>query len=528
LRQFIKVTFLQFRKKIQLAPQGGFGVKTLVRLRWFFIGAFIAALLSFAAAVLVIQFPRMQVRLFGEPNYHSLFSQVIAEDLNRVTGNPVGVYADEDLAGCDQARNHISVSLSPGLPQRAEPYPLTVDTSPVAEIRYSQRKKMICVLYAIEHTSKGVLGKLPIFAVNPSFDFPQTPESIAGNFVASRFRTIDHIETSSLAGWNWRSLAYEKNGPGVEALRKQWPVLPTFAAQKNFAGKVADYYRSHRNSATKATEQVCLSLSGFCAIALIVLFRRCSALAKNERQITLASYAGGSASRVVKLAGKISFPRFLFCRDISDYIEAVYLRQTEALLITEEWQEARRQFTMPAQPTNPATEARAATGMTSRRLLKLLNYTPTPRDEQETEAQAQNAVRLAVKIVVQGQALRNFAIPQGLLPGELSVVVVMAATDILKTLLAGSGGLACFGQHRMSATRLRKAVMNHRPAMTGSPAAYAKALNWLMRHGVVNELNESAVLSYSITVGEDKLTEQGLSIRNFLIRENQKRRGGKA
>gem|GEM_PF-4041556 len=99
----------------QLAPKEG-KVRTLVHLRWFFLGVLLATMALLGGTYVAVQAPFVQVSMFGEPNYLSLFSRVVADYIYDEHGQPVGVFADEDLAGCDLRRNNIHITMPPGLP----------------------------------------------------------------------------------------------------------------------------------------------------------------------------------------------------------------------------------------------------------------------------------------------------------------------------------------------------------------------------------------------------------------------------
>ena len=214
---------------------------------------------------------------------------------------------------------------------------------------------------------------------------------------------------------------------------------------------------------------------------LVLLYWKSALLSKNEEKIIFARHVGGSAVVAVALAGKMSFLHFLTTFDVAGYIETVWLRQSEALAVSREWMETQRALTQARQPSTVTITTMPANGNTpSRRLTKLLYYIPRIHHEEEDGADhdaSKAAASVAVKVIAAEQSLSGFSISEGLLPAELPQQQIIAAKDILKTLLAGWGGGACFGERRMLDTTLRRRVLSHQPTLTGSPQGYDRACN---------------------------------------------------
>jgi len=439
----------------------------------------------------------------------------------------VGVFADEDLAGCDLRRNNIHITMPPGLPP--EPvggYQITFDYPRVSEVRYSTKKQVGCSVFLFEQLPRPIFGKLPI--ITAKLNLPQELEYAVGDFHLDRVRTIAVSNQWFVTGVNFRSLAYQAKGAGAAELKRRWPAWEVDKVQRNFQARVMQYYNERAAVTIRTMFQFFLVVWIGAFAGLVVTYRKSASMSRDESQIILAGYLGGSAPRAVQLAGKMTFLRFLFSMDLQGYVESLLLRQSVALEVTEEWKETKNAMEAALKQTarKPAaiTTTTDGSGKPLRRLQKLLSYEPKAREEIELEGEAKRAVAAATKTIVAQRAWQGFDV-SGFLPEGLPERQVLAINDILKTLLAGTSGLACFGQHRKNETTLRKAVLNHHPVLTGSPQSYDKGLAWLIREGVVADFSKSKILSYSITVEKDRPTDLGRPLRDFLIAENQKRRG---
>jgi hypothetical protein len=508
-------------------------MKTLVHLRWFCEGMLLTALLSLACAFFALRQPGLQLRLLSEPNYLSLFSRAVAEKINDEQPQPVGVYQDEQLAGCDQRR--VNFSSTAPLELASGEYQVNVDYRDSSEVRYSNAKQAICTFNGSEVTprsvtKRGVLMSTELPILTPNLPMPNSVEFTVGSFQPNLVRIFKNFAVWQMPAIHLRALAFEESGPDVQLIHNKYPALGAVKLQKLFHKQVVGYYTERASELARTLSLYFLAsiALSFCLLGLI--YRKCVRLSRNDDAIALAIHLGGSAYRAVKLAGRTTFVRFFFTLDLAGYVEVLFLQQTEALAVTHEWVEAKRAVIQkqPAKQADTPTIASTVNGSGSaRRLLKLLRYTPRAEEESVAVQEAKMAVEVAVKVVAANQVFKGFSLPQGLMPEGLPELQLLAITDILKTLLAGSKGLACFGQHRTNETSLRRSVFNHHPNLTRSPEAYKKALAWLLRERVVNALNESQILSYSITVGNDEITDLGRPLRNFLIGENQRRRGSR-
>src|SRR3989344_271900 len=160
-------------------------MKTVVRLRWLFLGVLFSALLLSGSAYIALNLPIWQVRLFSEPSYLSLFARSMAEKINEEMPQPVGVYKDQHLAGCNPQRMQFNYAAPLGL----EPgdYQLKVDHALASEVRYSSTLQTMCTFNGRDVIPKSVTtrsvpvpGKLPL--VSQSVVMPNTLEYSVGNF----------------------------------------------------------------------------------------------------------------------------------------------------------------------------------------------------------------------------------------------------------------------------------------------------------------------------------------------------------
>ena len=120
-------------------------MKTIVRLRWLFLGVLLTGLLILGTLPIALRSQAIQTRLISEPNYQSLLSRAAAEKIHEETKLPVGVFADQDLVGCNpQLRNQLNLNVAPGIKPGA--YPLIWHQQAVWEVRYSTKQQLICTV----------------------------------------------------------------------------------------------------------------------------------------------------------------------------------------------------------------------------------------------------------------------------------------------------------------------------------------------------------------------------------------------
>ncbi len=501
---------------------------SIKKLRVLMIVAAVCSMVCFSLSYSVLRSDSLQQRLVGKPDYFGLTARAMAEKLYAESSQPVGVFLDESLVGINLQRNSISygVASQPKVNGSNSRVASRTEVKDSWEVRYSPSKQKIYTLKCLEIYPRPVNGVLPVL----SQSLPACPlDYVVGSFNPKAVRTSVTPVVWDLQGVDLFSFAQQADGPESAKLLQLNPTMSVAEVQALLSSQVARYYDESANILSRIF--IIMTEIGIVVFGLTVyvLSMRGYHLSENESAVRSARYSDWTAYEAVKLAAKFNPFYFCLCRDPVGYAESVCLRQSEVLELCKESLSEKRSM-LAAAVDVPLAYATAGVASNqnglNRRQVKLEKYKPTEKSTKESQALVLGLVSEATKVVAADRSLDDLSIPRELLPEDFREFEVMAAMQVLKRLLAGWGGGACFDTRRLGEQKLKRRVLDHQPELIGHPKAYNTALARLVQLGVVIEFHKPHATSFSIASTQGAVRgEQSLELRAFLSHANQKRRG---